>query len=182
MDTCRPTRTPPGCSRPPTSTRSMKSSCRRSGSVSGSKTIKSFSLDDDVAKYLEATGNPGGEVNALVGRHRWAAHADRPTARTAVQRDHRGSHLRSAYRRRVAPLLPDPHRRVGSLRTAGDRPRRAVELGQECTDADGESDAVRRGFPAAEASRPSPLDLNLPARRPPQRTKARRLRQRPAAG
>ncbi|GAA2405046.1 hypothetical protein Cme02nite_76040 [Catellatospora methionotrophica] len=33
------------------------------------KTIKSFSLDDDVAKYLEGTGNASGEVNAIVRRH-----------------------------------------------------------------------------------------------------------------
>jgi hypothetical protein len=40
------------------------------------KTIKSFSLDDDVAKYLEATGNASGEVNSLVRRHMLNARAE----------------------------------------------------------------------------------------------------------
>ncbi|MEV6971668.1 hypothetical protein AB0M47_41880 [Hamadaea sp. NPDC051192] len=33
------------------------------------KTIKSFSLDDDVVQYLDGTGNASSEVNTLVRRH-----------------------------------------------------------------------------------------------------------------
>jgi negative regulator of replication initiation len=56
------------------------------------KTIKSFSLDDDVAKYLEATGNASGEVNTIIRRHMLNTRAEQisgqhpsPTERQAAR-------------------------------------------------------------------------------------------------
>lgn len=40
------------------------------------KTIKSFSLDDEVARFLEATGNASNQVNTLVRRQMLAAKAE----------------------------------------------------------------------------------------------------------
>jgi hypothetical protein len=57
------------------------------------KTIKSFSLDEDVVRYLEETGNASGEVNALVRRQllnkkaeEISGHRPTPAEREAARR------------------------------------------------------------------------------------------------